>query len=140
MDLRTRELVSKMIFNELFYSNKKFSDLNNPYFYTEFSKKLSKREDMEFIYSINDLAIKKLTLKARQVFKKNQIAKDNILTVSHISTSVLNDLLLSTPQIIARAGYSTIMDLHKLGRTAQLYPTPGQWEQEYLASLVKQQL
>lgn len=76
---------------------------------------------------------KRILIAGAEPEQKYQIAKDNILTVSHISTSVLNDLLLSTPQIIARAGYSTIMDLHKLGRTAQLYPTPGQWEQEYLA-------
>ncbi len=35
--------------------------------------------------------------------------------------------------IICRAGYSTIMDLAMLGRTALLIPTPGQTEQEYLA-------
>jgi hypothetical protein len=38
--------------------------------------------------------------------------------------------------IIARSGYSTIMDLAVLGllHKAELHPTPGQSEQEYLAS------
>lgn len=64
---------------------------------------------------------------------KYEVGNDNILTVNHLSTEKLNYLLLFTPQIIARAGYSTIMDLHSLDRVATLVPTPGQWEQEYLA-------
>lgn len=35
--------------------------------------------------------------------------------------------------IISRSGYTTIMDLVKLGHPALLIPTPGQTEQEYLA-------
>jgi UDP-N-acetylglucosamine transferase subunit ALG13 len=35
--------------------------------------------------------------------------------------------------IVARAGYSTIMDVVELGKRALLIPTPGQTEQEYLA-------
>jgi predicted glycosyltransferase len=34
--------------------------------------------------------------------------------------------------VLSRAGYSTIMDLLKLGKRAILVPTPGQTEQEYL--------
>ena len=39
--------------------------------------------------------------------------------------------------IIARAGYSTIMDLAVTGRKAVLVPTPGQTEQEYLANYLE---
>ena len=35
--------------------------------------------------------------------------------------------------IICRPGYSSIMDLVSLGKSAILVPTPGQTEQEYLA-------
>ena len=35
--------------------------------------------------------------------------------------------------VIARSGYTTVMDLLKLGQKAILVPTPGQTEQEYLA-------
>lgn len=66
---------------------------------------------------------------------KYQIKQDNVLKMNHISTSKLNFLLLHSPQIIARSGYSTIMDLHTVGRTAKLIPTPGQWEQIYLSSI-----
>ena len=42
-------------------------------------------------------------------------------------------VLLGAKYLICRAGYSTIMDLVALNRTAILVPTPGQTEQEYLA-------
>jgi UDP:flavonoid glycosyltransferase YjiC (YdhE family) len=35
---------------------------------------------------------------------------------------------------VVRAGYSTVMELAELGRPAVLIPTPGQTEQEYVAS------
>ena len=45
----------------------------------------------------------------------------------------LQQLIQSHRGIICRSGYSTLMDLQRLGRTALLVPTPGQTEQEYLA-------
>jgi len=37
--------------------------------------------------------------------------------------------------IVSRTGYTTLMDLATIGRTALLVPTPGQAEQEYLGHL-----
>lgn len=34
--------------------------------------------------------------------------------------------------VIARSGYSTVMDMHALGKKVIFIPTPGQTEQEYL--------
>jgi predicted glycosyltransferase len=46
----------------------------------------------------------------------------------------LKELILSSRKIICRSGYSTLMDLHLLGKKdLLLIPTPGQSEQEYLA-------
>lgn len=46
----------------------------------------------------------------------------------------LKKLILSSEKIICRSGYSTLMDMHLLGKTDLiLIPTPGQSEQEYLA-------
>ena len=36
--------------------------------------------------------------------------------------------------VVARSGYTTIMELAALGKRALLIPTPGQTEQVYLAS------
>ena len=39
--------------------------------------------------------------------------------------------------ILCRSGYTTIMDLVKLDKKAFFIPTPGQFEQEYLAKRLK---
>ena len=63
-----------------------------------------------------------------------------------IQPSITDEDLIATVQqadlIIARSGYSTIMDLEVLGvlNKAELYPTPGQSEQEYLLSQINQYL
>ena len=51
----------------------------------------------------------------------------------------LAEVLLEAKHIIARSGYSTIMDLEALGllEKAELIPTSGQPEQEYLCNLLK---
>lgn len=68
---------------------------------------------------------------------KYQKTIGNVLTVNHLPTAELNSLLLLSPHVIARSGYSTIMDLHSIGRQAILFPTKGQWEQEYLAKWLR---
>jgi UDP-N-acetylglucosamine transferase subunit ALG13 len=44
------------------------------------------------------------------------------------------ELLNRAKVVVARAGYSTLMDICALGKRSLLVPTPGQTEQEYLAS------
>jgi hypothetical protein len=61
----------------------------------------------------------------------------NITKVPHLPTTDLYFYLKRANNIIARSGYSTIMDLHVLGLKAELIPTPGQTEQEYLAMWLK---
>ena len=50
----------------------------------------------------------------------------------HLPARALNEMLLRTKLVVARAGYSTVMDLVRLEKKAILIPTPGQTEQEYL--------
>ena len=52
----------------------------------------------------------------------------------------LASALKSAKHIIARSGYSTIMDLAALDllQKAEMIPTPGQPEQEYLATWIEQ--
>lgn len=49
----------------------------------------------------------------------------------------LEEIMNQSKLIISRSGYSTIMDLARLGKKAILIPTPGQTEQEYLAAQMK---
>jgi UDP:flavonoid glycosyltransferase YjiC (YdhE family) len=51
---------------------------------------------------------------------------------NHVPAAELEVLIRGAGQIICRSGYSTVMDLVRLGKKAILIPTPGQTEQEYL--------
>lgn len=61
--------------------------------------------------------------------------KSNITMVPHLNAEDLVEALRTADHIVSRSGYTTLMDLVALGRTALLIPTPGQGEQEYLARL-----
>lgn len=68
----------------------------------------------------------------------NSVRNERIgkLTVrSHLSGSELTDAMLASNLIVSRSGYTTLMDLVAIGRTALIIPTPGQAEQEYLGKL-----
>ncbi len=67
--------------------------------------------------------------------KREQISRDaqHIKIVHSLTTEALADALASTRMVVARAGYSTIMDLLAARQKGLLIPTPGQTEQEYLA-------
>ncbi len=65
------------------------------------------------------------------------LSHGNVTRVNHLDDKSLCQYMLGAKRIIARSGYSTIMDLealHLLDR-AELYATPGQPEQEYLVKM-----
>ncbi|NJK86870.1 MAG: hypothetical protein HC906_13740 [Bacteroidales bacterium] len=59
--------------------------------------------------------------------------KDHIMLLNHANDTEFFRLVKESKHIICRSGYSTIMDLATMGKTALLIPTPGQTEQEYIA-------
>jgi len=59
---------------------------------------------------------------------------EQVSIYNHLPASGLNELILQSENIVARCGYSTVMDLVTLQKNAILVPTPGQTEQEYLAA------
>lgn len=61
------------------------------------------------------------------------VRSDNIMYYNHLPSGEMKTMIRQSENIIARAGYSTIMDLICLKRSALLIPTPGQTEQEYLS-------
>lgn len=69
--------------------------------------------------------------------KTEEVNIFNVKLLSHLDTPTLQKLIDSTPRIICRSGYSTLMDLVSLDKKAILVPTPGQTEQEYLAENMK---
>lgn len=61
------------------------------------------------------------------------IKKGNVTYYNYLSTQGLQKALDRSAAVLSRSGYTTIMDLCKLGKKAFFIPTPGQYEQEYLA-------
>ena len=57
----------------------------------------------------------------------------NITTVNYMTSDDLEMAINSSDMILSRSGYTTILDLAKLGKRAFFIPTPSQYEQEYLA-------
>jgi spore coat polysaccharide biosynthesis predicted glycosyltransferase SpsG len=57
----------------------------------------------------------------------------NIISYNHLPAVEMQDIISGSKTIITRPGYSSVMELISLNRTALLVPTPGQTEQEYLA-------
>lgn len=58
---------------------------------------------------------------------------------NHLPTQELSQYIMDAAFVVARSGYSTIMDLAVFKKPTLLVPTPGQWEQEYLAEFLKTQ-
>lgn len=63
-------------------------------------------------------------------------ARAGLKIVNHLPGAALRKAILEAGVVVCRAGYSSIMDLVRLQKTAILVPTPGQTEQEYLAAFL----
>ncbi|MCB0768830.1 MAG: glycosyltransferase [Flavobacteriales bacterium] len=59
----------------------------------------------------------------------------NIDLVPHLCSGELALHMTAAELIVSRSGYTTLMDLNALERSALVVPTPGQAEQEYLGRL-----
>lgn len=71
----------------------------------------------------------------RGVVEKEQIIeeKNNIIFYNFMKSEELENTINKSNLILCRSGYTTVMDLAKLNKKAFFIPTPGQFEQEYLA-------
>ncbi|MFT5925835.1 MAG: hypothetical protein ACI9WL_000577 [Rubritalea sp.] len=76
---------------------------------------------------------------AGKIEKEQRFLKKGPLTYyNYLSTDGLQKALDRSEVILCRSGYTTIMDLQKMDKKAFFIPTPGQFEQEYLAQLLGQ--
>lgn len=80
---------------------------------------------------------KVLFIRGKVSSKQESHTFDNITFFNYMTSSELELAINSSDTIIARSGYTTIMDLAKLKKKAFFIPTPGQAEQEYLAKRMK---
>ncbi len=58
----------------------------------------------------------------------------NIQILNHLPAQALEHVMREAHLVVSRCGYSTVMDLLIMGKRSILVPTPGQTEQEYLAT------
>ncbi|MCH7525368.1 MAG: glycosyltransferase, partial [Bacteroidetes bacterium] len=66
------------------------------------------------------------------------ISKQNHITIyNFMQSQELEKAINESKIVLSRSGYTTIMDLVKLNKKAFFIPTPGQFEQEYLAKRLK---
>ncbi|MGV9003321.1 glycosyltransferase [Flavobacterium sp.] len=63
---------------------------------------------------------------------------DTVTIYNFMTSKELEIVMNQSDKILCRSGYTTIMDLIKLRKKAFFIPTPGQFEQEYLAKKMKQ--
>lgn len=66
---------------------------------------------------------------------ENEIKKkkiNNITVYNYLHSQALENQMNASKKIIARSGYTTLMDITLLEKEAELHPTPGQPEQIYL--------
>lgn len=77
-----------------------------------------------------------LVLKGEPLEKELE-TDSNITYIGNMGFSQLALTIANAKYVISRSGYSTIMDLIHIGKSAILIPTPGQTEQEYLAERMK---
>ncbi|WP_417350920.1 glycosyltransferase [Flavobacterium alkalisoli] len=75
----------------------------------------------------------------RGVIDGNQTVteEDHITTYNYMGREELEQAFNESELVLCRSGYTTVMDLAKLGKKAFFIPTPGQYEQEYLAQKLK---
>jgi predicted glycosyltransferase len=69
---------------------------------------------------------------------KAQIICGNSVVYPHLETALFEKYILKSKLVISRSGYSTLMDMAILGKKCIFVPTPGQTEQEYLASFLQE--
>lgn len=95
--------------------------------------------EKELLTSLQDDPHENIILIQGKVEAEQKVSKVGKVTVyNYINTEELQEYILKADKIICRSGYSSIMDLHALGKlkNATLIPTPGQTEQEYLAEYI----
>jgi UDP:flavonoid glycosyltransferase YjiC (YdhE family) len=63
---------------------------------------------------------------------------DGVIFYNFMQSEQLEKIFNESDVVLCRSGYTTVMDLAKLEKKAFFIPTPGQYEQEYLAERLKE--
>ena len=89
------------------------------------------REKMEKILNASDKS--SVILEGSPSGELRRSEEGKITYINHLPAKDFGKIILESENIVTRSGYTTLMELISLRRSALLIPTPGQPEQEYLA-------
>jgi hypothetical protein len=64
-------------------------------------------------------------------------APEGVIVFDHLPAGELARVICQSRLVLARSGYSTVMDMVRMGKKAIYVPTPGQPEQEYLGGYLE---
>ncbi len=91
------------------------------------------------LQQIAQLPLKTTLVKGVVGHKPDMEVRGSLSILNYLTSEVLAKVLTNCDLVVARSGYTTIMDLVALRKQAVLVPTPGQTEQLYLADLMHRQ-
>lgn len=89
---------------------------------------------MDELQSFNGAVI---FIKGKVESEQKKESVKNITFYNFMTSSEIETAFNESEMVLCRSGYTTVMDLAKLEKKAFFIPTPGQFEQEYLAKRYK---
>lgn len=89
----------------------------------------------KLISELNEFSKPVLFVKGKVEAEQKVEKIDNIVFYNFMTSDELQKAFNCSNKVLCRSGYTTVMDLAKLEKKAFFIPTPGQFEQEYLAKL-----
>ncbi|MCM4159416.1 glycosyltransferase [Antarcticibacterium flavum] len=94
--------------------------------------------EKKLLTELNDL--KGSIIMVRGIIEKEQSMRqqNNIRIYNFMTTIELEKVINQSLYVICRPGYTSLMDLAKLEKKLFVIPTPGQFEQEYLAKRLEE--
>ncbi|WP_067036462.1 glycosyltransferase [Allomuricauda sp. CP2A] len=78
-------------------------------------------------------------IEASKTTEEIKTENGSIIRINFMQSHELQTALNQSAKVLCRSGYTTVMDLAKLEKKAFFIPTPGQYEQEYLAKRMEKQ-
>jgi uncharacterized protein (TIGR00661 family) len=87
----------------------------------------------KLLYKLKNFKGAILFVKGKIEVQQQKEVVDHMVIYNFMTSPELELAINESDLIISRSGYTTIMDLAKLEKKAFFIPTPGQFEQEYLA-------
>jgi uncharacterized protein (TIGR00661 family) len=87
----------------------------------------------KLLVEFNDYSKKVVFIKGKVEAEQIKEQIGNITVYNYMQSAELEKTINESEMVLSRSGYTTVMDLAKLKKKAFFIPTPGQFEQEYLA-------